>query len=95
MENARDEEEWSVEHSYLVVKNPDHLEGDYIFDIARPHQRHNLARVLKPAVPFNYELLKGKRELLVLARDVLQGGDELWFGVGEQASGKHAFIENE
>lgn len=93
MQDAKDQEEWPEEHSFLVVKNPNKPEETFIFDIARPRSQQNIARVLKPAVPFNYDLLTGKSELLVQAKEVLQGG-ALWFGVGEPVCGEHDMIED-
>ena len=92
MNDAKNGEEWPEDHSYIVVKNPSNHEETFIFDIARPHSQQNLARVLKSAVPITYELLQGKKELLVKAADVLQGG-ELYFGVGAPVAGQHGFIE--
>ena len=54
-----------------------------------------MPRVLETDVPFNYDLLKDKEELLVGATEVLQGG-RLWFGVGEPvAGGQYETIKNQ
>ena len=51
-----------------------------------------MPRILETDVPYNYDLLKDKEELLVGATEVLQGG-RLWFGVGEPVAGQHKTIE--
>ena len=66
-------------HSFIVVNDPN-LET-YIFDIARPTLQHNLPRILKTDVTFNYELFRWTENLLVGATEVLQGR-RLYFGVG-------------
>lgn len=91
MADAKDGEEYPEAHSFIVMKTPDGS-GSYIFDVARPRSQQNLPRVLKTSVPFTYDLLAGKEELLVKAKEVLQGG-ELWFGVGDPVAGEHDIIE--
>lgn len=91
MADAKDNEEFPEAHSFIVMKAPADS-GTYIFDIARPRSQHNLPRLLKTAVPFTYELLAGKTELLVKAKEALHGG-ELWFGVGEPVAGQHDLVE--
>lgn len=92
MQDVKDTNEFPEDHSFIVLKHPTKPESSLIFDIARPHSQHNLPRVLETDVPFNYELLKDKEELLVGATEVLQGG-RLWFGVGEPVAGQHETIE--
>jgi hypothetical protein len=92
MQDVKDTDEFPENHSYIVLKHPTKPESTLIFDIARPRSQQNLPRVLETDVLFNYDLLKGKEELLVGATEVLQGG-RLWFGVGEPAAGEHEIIE--
>lgn len=92
MEDARDEDDFPDDHSFIVLDNPAKEDSTLIFDIARPRSQHNVPRVLETAVPFNYELLKDKEKLLVAAKEVLQGA-ELYFGVGETTSGHREIIE--
>ncbi|MBM3255909.1 MAG: hypothetical protein FJZ04_00335 [Candidatus Moranbacteria bacterium] len=91
MDDAKDSNEYPTPHSFVVIKNRENPQETIIFDIARPKSQHNLPRLLKPDVPFNYELLKDKEEVLVGATEVLQGR-RLYFGVGEQVAGEHNII---
>ena len=91
MSDAKDSDEFPEDHSFIVTKIPDGS-GTYIFDIARPKSQHNLPRILKTAVPFTYDLMAGKKELLVKAKEVLPGG-EIWFGVGDPVCGEHDLVE--
>ena len=91
MVDAKDGDEYPEAHSFIVMKIPDGS-GTYIFDIARPKSQHNLPRMLKTAVPFTYDLLAGKEELLVKAKEALQNS-ELWFGVGDPVAGEHDIVE--
>lgn len=93
MNNAKSDEEYPSDHSFLVLDHPTKPGGTLIFDIARPRSQQNMPRVLETDVPFTYELLEGKSELLVGATEVLHGG-RLWFGVGEPvARRKHKTID--
>lgn len=92
MQDVKDTDEFPEDHSFIVLKHPTKPESTLIFDIARPRSLHNVPRVLETDVPFAYELLKDKNELLVGATEVLQGG-RFWFGVGEPAAGQHETIE--
>lgn len=92
MQDPKNTEEFPDDHSFIVLENPDKPESTLIFDIARPFSQHNLPRILETDVPFTYDLLKDKRELLVGATEVLQGG-RLWFGVGDPAAGYHKILE--
>lgn len=92
MQDVKDTDEFPEDHSFIVLKHPAKPESTLIFDIARPRSQHNVPRVLETDVPFNYDLLKDKDELLVGATEVLQGG-RLWFGVGEPAAGHHEMVE--
>jgi len=92
MQDVKDTDEFPENHSFIVLKHPTKPESTLIFDIARPRSQHNVPRVLETDVPFNYDLLRGKDELLVGATEVLQGG-RLWFGVGEPVAGRHETIE--
>ncbi len=94
MNDAKDTNEYPENHSFLVIMNPNDQGDNFIFDIARPRSQNNLPRVLKPEVPFTYDLLKDRKELLVKAKEVLQGG-ELYFGVGDTAAGKQTTLELE
>ena len=94
MRDVKDTDEFPEDHSFIVLQNPTKPESTLIFDIARPRSQHNVPRVLETDVPFNYDLLKDKEELLVGATEVLQGG-RLWFGVGEPvAGGQYETIKN-
>jgi hypothetical protein len=92
MQDVKDTDEFPEDHSFIVLQNPTKPESTLIFDIARPRSQHNVPRILETDVRFNYDLLKGKKELLVGATEVLQGG-RLWFGVGEPVAGQHETIE--
>lgn len=92
MQDVKDTDEFPEDHSFIVLKHPTKPESTLIFDIARPRSQHNVPRVLETDVPFTYELLQDKKELLVGATEVLQGG-RLWFGVGEPVAGQHETIE--
>jgi hypothetical protein len=92
MQNIKDTDEFPEDHSFIVLKHPTKSESSLIFDIARPRSQHNIPRVLEADIPFNYDLLKDKEELLVGATEVLQGG-RLWFGVGEPVAGQHETVE--
>lgn len=88
MQNAEDTNEYPEDHSFIVLKDPTTKDNSLIFDIARPKSQHNLPRILKTDVPFVYELLRNKKDLLVGATEVLQGG-RFWFGVGDSVAEKH------
>lgn len=92
MQDVKDTDEFPEDHSFIVLQNPTKPESTLIFDIARPRSQHNVPRVSEMDVPFNYDLLKNKEELLVGATEVLQGG-RLWFGVGEPVAGQHEMVE--
>ncbi|HTK60576.1 MAG TPA: hypothetical protein VL283_05245 [Candidatus Baltobacteraceae bacterium] len=92
MADAADREEYPSPHSFIVIPDPTDASVTYVFDIARPRSQNHLPRILKTDVPMTAELLAGKRELFVRAKEVLQGG-ELWFGVGEPVSGEHERLE--
>ncbi|MCX6807536.1 MAG: hypothetical protein NTZ80_01880 [Patescibacteria group bacterium] len=92
MKDVKDTGEFPEDHSFIVLKHPTEPESTLIFDIAKPHSQNNVPRVLKTDVPFTYELLKNKKELLVGATEVLPGG-RFWFGVGEPVAGQHEAIE--
>lgn len=95
MDDAKDQDEYAIAHSFIVVEQVDRTDETFIFDIARPHQGNNnekIARVLKTEAPLTYDLFKGEEELLVAADDVLQQS-KLWFGVGEPVNGLHKIIE--
>jgi len=92
MQDVKDTDEFPEDHSFIVLQNPIKPESTLIFDIARPRSQHNVPRVLETDVPFSYDLLKDKEELLVGATEVLQG-ERLWFGVGEPVAGQHETIE--
>ncbi|OGC82166.1 MAG: hypothetical protein A2V81_01550 [Candidatus Abawacabacteria bacterium RBG_16_42_10] len=91
MNDAKDTDEFPEAHSFLVIEDPSNQGENYIFDIARPRSQNNLPRVLKPEVPFTYDLLKDRKELLVKAKEVLRGG-ELYFGVGDTAAGRQTTL---
>jgi hypothetical protein len=96
MEDARDLDEYAEPHSYIVVQEGDELGKTLIFDIAKPHTKQNkerIARVLRTAVPVDYDLLKERRELLVASQDVLLKDQILWFGVGDPVAGPHEIID--
>lgn len=92
MQDIKDTDEFPESHSFIVLKHPTKPESTLIFDIARPRSQHNVPRVLETDVPFTYELLQDKEELLVGATEVLQG-ERLWFGVGDPVAGQHKTIE--
>jgi len=95
MEDAKDSDEFATDHSYIAIEQPNKPDETLIFDIARPHTGANnekIARVLRTEVPFNFELLKDKEELLVGADDVLQN-QRLYFGVGHPVAGRHEIAE--
>lgn len=92
MQDVKDNNEFPEDHSFIVLKHPVKSKDTLIFDIARPRSQHNVPRILETDVPFTYELLQDKDELLVGATEVLQGG-RLWFGVGEPGAGWHKTIE--
>lgn len=92
MQDTKDTDEFPEDHSFIVLKHPTKPKSTLIFDISRPRSEHNVPRILETDVPFNYELLKNREELLVGATEVLQGG-RLWFGVGEPVAGQHEMIE--
>lgn len=92
MADAADREEYPSPHSFIVIPDPTDASVTYIFDIARPRSQNHLPRILKTDVPMTADLLSGKGELFVRAKEVLQGG-ELWFGVGAPVSGDHERIE--
>ena len=92
MQDIKDTDEFPENHSFIVLKHPTKPESTLIFDIARPRSQHNVPRVLETDVPFTYELLQDKEELLVGATEVLQG-ERLWFGVGDPVAGQHKTIE--
>lgn len=88
MQDAKDDEEFPADHSFIVLKNPAKLESTLIFDIARPRSSSNVPRILETDVAMTLDLLRDKDDLLVGATEVLQGG-RLWFGVGEPVAGRH------
>jgi hypothetical protein len=92
MADAKDEDDFPDDHSFIVLDDSSRESLTFIFDIARPKSQHNLPRILKTAVPFEYELLKDKKKLLVAAEDILQGG-KLYFGTGDTTSGHKEIIE--
>lgn len=92
MQDVRDTDEFPEDHSFIILKHPTKPGSSLIFDIARPRSQNNVPRVLETDVPFNYDLLNGKEDLLVGATEVLQGG-RLWFGVGKPVAGQHKTIE--
>lgn len=92
MRDIKDTDEFPEDHSFIVLKYPTKPESTLIFDIARPRSQHNVPRILATDVPFDYDLLKDKEDLLVGASEVLQGG-RLWFGVGKPVAGQHETIE--
>lgn len=92
MDNAKDTEEYPGNHSFLVLKHPGKPDATLIFDIARPLSQQHVPHVLETDVPFTYELLKDKGDLLVGAKEVLKG-DKLWFGVGFPGRGVQNIIE--
>ena len=91
MQDVKDIDEYPENHSFIVLKHPTKTDSTLIFDIARLRSQQ-VPRVLETDIPFTYELLKEKDELLVGATEVLQGG-RLWFGVGEPVAGQHKTIE--
>jgi len=93
MQEVADTDEFPKDHSFIVLKNPTEPNATLILDVARPISQH-VPRVLKTDVPFTYELLRDKDELLVGATEVLQGG-RLWFGVGEPVAGQHRTEEKQ
>ncbi len=66
-------------HSFLVIAAGGE---DLIFDIARPITEQNLPRLLRPVVPFTYDVIKDKRNMVIKAEDILRPGHEIYFGVG-------------
>jgi len=95
MQDAKDPDEFATPHSYIVIEQDGNPEETLIFDIARPHigqNKESIARILRTHVPFTYDLLKGKDNLLVAAEDVLQS-QRLWFGAGAPVAGWHETIE--
>ncbi|MDD3284929.1 MAG: hypothetical protein PHZ07_05030 [Patescibacteria group bacterium] len=93
MLDAKDEDEYPENHSFIVFDNPNKDKSTFIFDIARPRSKaQNIPRVLETDVEFNYDLLKNKEDVLVASTEVLQGG-RMYFGVGEPVAGYHNVIE--
>ena len=88
MQDAKNTEEFPTPHSFIVLPNPTKPDSTFIFDISRPRSQQGVPRILETDVPFTYELLKDKKDLLVGGTEVLQGG-RLWFGVGEPVAGEH------
>ncbi len=70
-------------HSFIIIKDP--KEKTYIFDIARPNHRNDLQRILNPKVPFNYNLFKNTKNLVVESEEVFRK-DKDYFGVGNTLS---------
>lgn len=66
-------------HSFLVISAG---KEELIFDIARPSSEQNVPRLMRPVVPFTYDLLKDKENLVIKAEDVLRPGHAIYFGVG-------------
>lgn len=91
MNNPYDQDEYAEAHSFIVIKD-DNGKGQYIFDIARPGQ-HNLPTLLNPKVGFDYDLIKGEKEKLIEAEEILLG-EKRYFGVGEQVAGRHNVLKN-
>lgn len=87
MQDIFDEEEFPEDHSFLVLKHPTNSESALIFDIARPRSGTTMPRILETDSAFTYDTLKGKRDCLIGATEVLQGG-RLWFGVGQPVAKK-------
>lgn len=71
--------EYLENHSFIVIKDP--KEKTYIFDIARPNHINDLQRILNPKVPFNYNLFKNTKNLVVESEEVFRK-DKDYFGVG-------------
>jgi len=92
MWNLKDNEEHPEPHSFIVIKDPTKPESSLIFDISRPLSDQNLPRVLETEVPFTYELLQNKDDLLVEATEVLKW-NKMWFGVWDHAAGGHKTIK--
>ncbi len=92
MFDAKDSTEEPEPHSFVVIPDKMDASTTYVFDVARPHSQKRLPYLLKTDVPMTSELLAGKNELYVRAKEVLQGG-ERWFGVGEPMNGEHEMIE--
>ena len=92
MQDVKDSDEFPENHSFIALKHPTKSESTLIFDIARPRSQQNVPRVLETDVPFTYDQLQNKEDLLIGATEVLQGG-KLWFGIGEPVAGHHETIE--
>ncbi len=93
MEDVKDQDEYPEAHSFIVIKNPQGGEGNetLIFDVARPVNEDNIPRILRTDAPLTYDLLTGREELLVGAKEVLRGG-KMWFGVGHPVAGSHEIV---